>query len=276
MTAIPPDVLDALGQLNAHARAMCGGGKRAVYAYKALAARLLAEAGALNATTVDVLVKCHGCDGTATFRYWDGRSGGPCRTCNRRGYIRLQFVVTSHDERSWHHPWQHGGRGILQAAWRAVRIDWIEADRYAAILGDGTPWPITWHDPGDWQPNRPVERLPGETAVELLNVVERWVLSLPDRLSWNARHYMPRYTIDLGHIGSCCYNCGAPDVSLWCGKTRSRSRLQWAEPLCATCNQIEPKVWPDELRDDELSPAVLEWLASPLRQGQMSNEDVWS
>ena len=214
---VPEPVLAALDRLNGHARAH-GCGRRAIYSYKTMAALALARAGEMTVRSVKVAADCLSCGGTGLWRDCLGDGlvrHANCRKCARTGKVTLRFVETTSGPRVWHHPAVGPGYDILRAAWRIK--DWRFADdgRDIAILDDGTEREQVWEPAGDWQPNRPGERLEGEAAAALLNIVEDWVVEVSPAIlpsPWmkeSALCEMRDYSLRLPRDGAerCC-KCG--------------------------------------------------------------------
>lgn len=280
MAAVPPDVLAALGRLNAHARGCRGpwNPSSAIYAYKTLAAHLAIDAGEAQVRFVRCTVKC-GCD-NGWFCYDCPDDRRRCRYCDGRGTRTLRFTETALSGGKetpfvWHHPWE--GRS-------PPGYDLGHAFVSRGVVGRVDLWTdaIEWQDAGDWGPRLPpVTLLLGELA-ELLNKVEDWIDAAPasSALRWRWQHakdclaqhkhrriigpHSHAYQLDLGEVPGCCI-CGER------GDTAGGWRYGCATPLfhwtlvaCKTHGKTDhPQIVnrdlapPDELIVGPLRP----WLA---------------
>jgi len=267
---IPAPVLAALDRLNSHARAY-GCGKDAIYAYKTLAALMLAEAGDLQTRPVAVMAKCNRCYGTGRWHNYGHDTGERCRTCGATGYVHLRFVETRVDAFTWHHPfeWHHpydgDGRCIFIAARKLTDCGYRAADRSLVIVDrDGVESIIPFESPGDWTPNRSGSRLEGEAAAEQLNLVEDWIDTVhPDpSLMWraeSARSKLRDYALDIGRIGGTCHYCGSTEIA--CGQGHLPGLLHWSVPTCREHSRMPVADWDSTLPDAALTPQVERWLA---------------
>lgn len=272
---IPHDVASALSRLNEHARAY-GCGRDAVYAYKALAALLAAIAGQANVRPVAMMARCLSCDGTGKFvdRY-EGPTNDPCRKCSRRGYVHLRFVETTIQGQAWHHPWERSGLDIFCAANGGATIEYLHVTRELNILRDGCePQRIGFGSLGDWRPNRPGEKLKGEDAAALLNLVEDWVLGLRDvdpALRWSqetAQRAVRGYSLELGRIGSTCHYCRCAEVTSGQGSMGyGKTPMIWSLPCCAAHAKMPHEQWDKVIPAAALTPEVSRWAA---RRGWVS------
>lgn len=265
MTAVPIHVLDALDMLNGHARAF-GSGSRAIYAYKTLAALNLAEAGDLAARPVFVDAPCRSCDGSGLFRHYDHHQNESVvrhenwRTCKRTGKVRLLFTETTFFGYCWHHPISSGGSEILRAAWRFL------IDQPMIIDGsqlDATPQPV-----GDWMPNRPAEQLTHRVALLLLNLVEEWLIALPETYEVRAvLRQMRGYSLRLDRHprdpeATLCCLCGQPVGEDSTAIGMLAYKLDWSEACCALCRAEQPFKFPKGPPPAHLiTPPLRRWLA---------------
>lgn len=274
-----PECLKALSRLNSHARAF-GFGKKAIYAYKTFIACAFAE----EARPVQVLVKCHHCNGTGTYRDWDGYDRGPCYRCTR-GVRTLRFIESRVGDMRWHHPMggDTDGGNVLNAAWDIVSVAYPQSGAAypdgLAKLADGTERPIIYEQAEGWGPRMPdAEKLPTDEACRLLNLVERALDDVPTGgrnpcIRWpreKALREIGRYQIDLARIEEGCHVCGATEkLTNCCSMSWGHGFVSFARPMCPTCHGIaSPHRWPAEPHADSLTPNVEAWLAHPLRQRQ--------
>lgn len=262
---VPHDVAAALSRLNEHARAH-GCGRDAIYAYKALAALLAAVAGQTNVRPVAMMAKCLSCDGTGKFidRH-DGPTNDPCRKCSRSGYVHLRFVETTIQGQAWHHPWERSGAEIFSAANGWATIRYLHVTREMEIEREGCEAQrIGFGSLGDWKPNQPGEKLKGEAAAALLNVVEDWVLGMrisTPRLHWpleTAQRATRGYQLEIGRIGTACHYCGSTDVSI--GQGHWGTLLHFSLPVCAAHERMSTERQDKMIPWAALTPEVRRWL----------------
>lgn len=265
-STIPSPVLSALDRLNNHAR-VHGSGRKAIYAYKSLAALLLAQSGELQVRPVGLMAKCLRCDGTGRFHRGGADTGERCRSCGATGYVHLRFCETTAGAIHWHHPWITDGQRIFEEATRPAAIEYEPATRSLLLTGgDGTTRELPFESPGDWRPNRPGERLVGEDAAALLNAIEDWIESMiPDNQSqrWHvesARNEMCRYALDLGWFGDTCHYCGAERGNGGQGHYAGRL-LHWAVYTCHEHAHMRLDQWDKTVPPAAaLTPEVMRWL----------------
>lgn len=260
------EILPALSRLNEHARAW-GFGKRAIYAYKTFVAAEFAT----SARPVFVMVRCHHCGGTGTYRDWGGEPRGPCHRCTK-GVATLRFVESTIGPYRWHHPAETSGHEVLDAAWGITTRRFLANGDEIATLADGTERPIIYAQAEGWGPNLPgAEKLTPDEACRLLNVVEDWLRDVPQMRPGNrwtlgrARSEITKYQIDLGRSGEgICCECGAGDPEHNC--VRIDGWLQYVRPMCTACHgPCDAPRWPREPHPLQLTANVLAWLARPER-----------
>ena len=269
---VPEPVLAALDRLNGHARAW-GCGRRAIYAYKTLAAIVAAQAGDAFALPVAVETRCTSCSGSGIYRgcyYPDDAT--PCRRCHRTGRVTLRFVETVIGAWRWHHPWPDSGIPVLRAAWKGERFSYDDDGVMALSLFAGGRRRVVWEDPGDWTPNRAGERLAADPAAALLNLVETWLEAVPppaDDHGWRkgeALRLLREYRLDLGQLPGPCCICGSEAVTHSLGfMPPTPPLLHWARPVCDGHRGLSPREWPSELPEQLLGPAVRAWIENPAR-----------
>lgn len=283
MPHLDASVIAALSRLNGHARAY-GCGKRAVYAYKTLAAALLAANGDVGVQLVRWTGPCGRCHGTGVYTFWEGGTA-PCRHC-ARGTVTLKFVETTlPDGVVWHHPFtpNDGGAEIAKAA----GVAWWDGERgrYTTANGDE---PIFWNVASNWTPRLPGERLnPDETAMAL-NTVEAWLLPIDfgrtgppydgphGRVAYwlasAAKREMRGYHLDLGRVGLVCWYCKSDEVT--CGLGRSGPPFSWSAPVCREHAERPVGQWPaaSELPAWMITPPLEEWRERHERIGFVPRE----
>ena len=272
----PQEVLAALDRLNGHARAW-GCGKSAIYTYKKLVALRMALAGEVVARPIAITVDCNRCGGTGLYWEQDPNWKTPCRSCGRRGKVRLEFVETTLAGYVWHHPYADAGIDILRAAWGIASFDY-EGDAAVAVLVDGQRRPIVYEAAGDWTPNRRGERLAADDAAHLLNTVEAWVAALPPIARGEPWWWLPEgamravrsYQLDLGRIEGPCYRCGRSDDLVDHGIGHVGRLLHFSLRICAACDKEQPRRWPGDgdVPAHALTPAIRAWLDNPARAGK--------
>lgn len=237
----------ALSRLNHHARSRGGRGtaRKAIYAYKSLAALELASEGKAALRFVKWTGKCNRCD-NGRFNHWSWGDGHyvSCRDCGGTGLRTLCFAETTlPDGLVWHHPFPSPGYDI---ACEAIGLHLDDKGDYRSR--DGAL--IGWGSPGFWEPNAPAEALERNNLVTLLNEVEDWVeahhgrsacswlykqakryLHLPDQKpAWDEPSYS--YQIDLGKAPGGCFVCGDDgDLDTICFG-RATPLFHWSLPVC--------------------------------------------
>lgn len=283
-SAVPLDVLDALGILNRYARerGTPSGLRRAIYDYKTLAATVLVKKGQAAVRFVRWTGKCNRCNnGRFTHWSWDDNYTVACRDCSGSGRRTLKFSETTlPDGQIWHHPWFTGnGRG-----WEIARLampSLILSDTGEYEDGEGNL--VEWHDPGEWAPNLPGEDLSRDELVVFLNFVEDWIESY-DGGGWVAkearahlcchqyRNCYPReprhdYTLDLGRAPGGCFVCDTDDDLAGFGYGRITPLFHWSLPVCRKHGEGPEKVpFPkDPPPDALLTPEILRWQARHAR-----------
>lgn len=264
MTVVPTDIVAALSLLNSHARAH-GCGKEAIYSYKLLAALLATTAGESSAKPVATLAKCHFCLGTGKFFcQYEGQTNERCRKCSATGRVLLRFIETEIAGHRWHHPWIGPGQTILYAALGNPTIEYEPADRTLNIAHkDGRRETMAFGDVGDWAPNAPGEKLTGERAAELLNLVEDWVLAtryVDPSIRWrleSAQRAVTDYSLDLGRIGEACHYCRAAETTI--GQGHYGKPFKWSVHCCAAHERMPVDQWDNTVPAAGLTPAVLKW-----------------
>jgi hypothetical protein len=279
MSAIDAPVLAALDRLNGHARAD-GSGRRSIYAHKTLAALVLAQAGELTARPVEVEARCHNCAGTGLWGDWHVHKGQlvayhvSCQRCARKGTVRLRFIESRHGERVWHHPAAGDGYEILRAAWRIKDTIRGDGDLHVYVLEGGTERPVgVYEGVADWQPHRPGEKLIGDAAAELLNLVEQWAVGVAPSAAgspWPRERAISEarsYSLEIGRTADRCCQCGAVIDHIYdlAGYPHNlgflRYRLRWSERCCQVCYAVKPFRWPEKPPPAELvGPHVAAWL----------------
>lgn len=271
--AIP---IAAISRLNMHARSrgvFFGAERWAIYAYKTLAALILALDGVATLRFVRWQGKCVHCD-NGRFHHWEWEDGRTvaCRDCRGTGTRTLEFTETTlPGGHVWHHPWQGRvtpGRDIALAV---HGLTWV--DGVAHRTDDGTV--LQWCDPGEWHPLLPAAPLPLAGLVPLLNEVEDWVevAPIPPGTPWlreAAQRYLRQrkhrgvlgdpdhgYRLDLGRAPGGCVFCGATDIAIRYG--RISPLFHWSLPVCAVHRgQPHPTDPPPE---SLITPDIRRWLA---------------
>ena len=277
-TTIRSNVLTAIGRLNTHARSSGGYPQRsAIYAYKTLAALMLAVDGGASLRLIKWTGKCNRChDGR--FSHWEWNDGYTvaCRDCAGTGRRTLRFTETTlPDGQVWHHPWEGPtmpGRDIARAA---VGLTLQDDGEYRT--GDGAI--LVWEEPGAWHPLLPANPLSLGHLVDHLNEVEDWVEAQPDRprgqefwWKWEAaKRYLqqtahPRvlgepshgYILELGRAPGGCFVCDdESDLDTICFG-RMTPLLHWRLPVCKVHrNSPHPKDPPPAAM---ITPAIRRWL----------------
>jgi hypothetical protein len=277
---IPFDVAIAIGRLNKHARAY-GCGKRAIYAYKALASGLAIIDGVATVMLRQWTGPCHGCAGTGKHLDSYGERFPHCRRCSSSGRVTLKFVevaLPSFTGQVWHHPFENGaGWDLAQlaraATWDGHRGRWVDEK--------GSD-PVFWNITDGWSPKQPGERLEPDDAARLLNIVEAWALALPspfgseDPIRWlrlRATDMMRGYVLDLGRLDGPCYRCGSADVVVGLGHVGPP--FDFATPACRTHERCPIAEWPSCLPESALTPALVEWRDRHVGLGFEREERHW-
>ena len=269
MTSGVDTILADLWRLNTHARAVGGGARDAIYAYKEAATWALIVEGRAGVRPVRWRGPCGKCDGTGRFTFWDG-GDAPCRGCRATGTTALRFAeIALPDGQVWHHPWSKYrggfiGYSMLEHAFRGERGDlWYEE--------------IDWVEATDWSPRQPGQRLDGDAFVEAVNRVESWVLAavndraLDRKVYWrlhDARREMMRYPLIVTHRApDACFRCGAeaPLESVRIGASGAWP-LQWSARICTPCyanwkESDKAGQWPDALPAGCLSEDIDLWVS---------------
>lgn len=273
--------ISAISRLNGHARAIGGWGseRNAIYAYKTLAALILALDGSASLRFIRWRGACNRCT-NGRYQHWDWDDGYTvrCRDCGGTGRRTLHFTETTMaDGHAWHHPWQgrtSPGRDIAFAALGLEHVD--NADDWYTYRTAGGQL-IEWRDPGEWRPNQRTERLPIAEVVPLLNQVEDWVESAeqPAGAYWVWKHARQclcqqkhryvigenshSYRLDLGQAPGGCFVCGAPAVTRY---GRLTSLFHWSLPVCKRHSDGPDKVpFPKAPPPDALiTPDIRRWL----------------
>lgn len=271
MSAVPESVLMALDVLNGHARAH-GCGKRAIYAYKSLAALMMVKAGEMGVRRVEVVANCLTCGGSGLWRDWQSYRGEsvvyhePCRKCGRTGKVKLQFAETSGGGRTWHHPVGQRGFELIREGLRIASWKYPNEGPAICVLEDGTEIPEIWESAGEWLPNQPGKVLEPDRAAEMLCIVEHWVLTgerCTGQLGWfrdTALREMKNYSLKLKRLDEPCWQCGSePATHHYAGTGRDLGRLDFSRCVCDACAEIKPTVWPTEPSPAMLTPAVVRW-----------------
>ena len=266
--------LAALGKLNTHARSPAGHHQRdAIYAYKTLAATMLAVTKDAKLRFVKWTGKCSMCtNGRFTHWSWDDGYTVACRDCGGTSIRTLRFTETKlPDGQVWHHPWNGRtmpGHTIAQAVGISMN------DRGEYQHPDGSP--VEWSDPGEWRPLLPAKPLPLDELVEALNEVEDWIDSATERpglwYTWeSARRYLRSrrhagiigapshaYSLDLGRAPGGCFVCGTESDLDSIAFGRIMPLFHWSLPVCkAHRNSPHPK---DPPPDAMLTPAIRRWM----------------
>jgi hypothetical protein len=256
-TPVTADLVRALGRLNGHARAY-GNGKRAIYAYKMLAAAVALTLDGAKAELVQWTGQCGHCGGTGRYVDSYGEKWPHCRQCASTGTVTLKFVETVlFDGQVWHHPWKYdSGIELAEIAgivkWDGHSAGWIPRE------------PVFWNVGGGWAPQQPGERLVPDEAADLLNTVEAWVLAsvLPqgDKLHWireRALREMRGYVLDLGRVGLRCWYCESPEIHVGLG--RPGPPFAWSAAVCREHSNLSPAEWPNVLPEWMMTPPLVEW-----------------
>jgi hypothetical protein len=268
---IDDTVISALCRLNGHARAY-GCGKRAIYAYKTLAAAMLASRGEIAVRLVEWVGPCGRCSGTGIYQGWYGPGDkAPCRHC-RRGTVTLRFVETTFpDGVVWHHPFEtDSGWNIARAAGAAIWTD--------NVYRDGNGREVCWKPvTSAWTPRLKSERLTPDDAAQALNTVEAWLLNAPfehrsagtddvaQELYWlakTARREMRGYHLDIGRVyrdGLACWYCDRAEIV--CGLGRCGPPFSWSAPVCVDHSHLPVEQWPakDDLPAWAITPPLSAW-----------------
>lgn len=271
MTA-PAVPIAALSRLNAHARAPSSSNERdAIYAYKTLAALILAAEGAASLRFVRWRGKCVYCD-KGRYHHWDWEPGYTvaCRDCGGSGVRVLRFTETTlPGGHVWHHPWNGRTLPGLYIARAAAGAELQDDGEYR--LRDGSL--LEWQDPGEWRPMLPAERLPLAELVALLNQVEDWVDIAPPSFGWprdRALNFLRQrrhtgvigdpshgYRLDLGRAGGGCFVCGdAANIVIHFG--RMTPLFHWSLPVCVAHRDAPHPTDPPPA--SLITPEVRRWL----------------
>ncbi|MGY3482323.1 hypothetical protein ACVW1C_000206 [Bradyrhizobium sp. USDA 4011] len=261
---MPSEVVTALSLLNCHARDH-GCGRDAIYHHKGLVAMTYAAVGQANARPVGVMAKCHNCFGTRKFYcQYNGQTEEWCRTCARTGYVFLRFTETTIQGHGWHHPWVTVGEEIYRKSSAATATQYDAATRSLWVTKpDQQPKNIAFGSVGDWKPNIPGEKLVGERAAALLNLVEDWLFSdelrVEPALRWRleqAQRAAVEYSLALGSLGDRCHYCGDQSRS---GQGHYKKPFQWTVRCCEVHQKMDVATWDCAVPSTALTPAVLKW-----------------
>lgn len=264
-TTTPPEIAAALSLLNSHARAY-GCGRDFIYEAKSFAALLNAVAGKIEARPVAMMAKCHYCSGTGKFiSHYDGPTNDPCYRCSHTGYVHLRFVETVIEGQHWHHPWERQGSEIYRASLGWPAVEYLHVTRELSIKREGyEPERVRFASLGEWKPNSPGEKLYGELAATLLNLVEDWLFSIrdvPSVLRWrleSAQQRSREYNLDLGRrLGDGCHYCGRSDVAI--GQAHVVKPFEWSVGCCSYHSDLPVDQWDKAVPKAALTPQVLRW-----------------
>lgn len=283
---IPPDVLAALGRLNAHARSpSCGRLRRVIYDYKELATFVLVGQGTASVRLVSWAGPCNRCtDGWFTHWDWDDGHKVRCRDCGGSGRQTLRFTEAAlPDGQAWHHPWFRGNARGYEIARHAIPGLHIPADAGSALdYCDGDGNRIEWHDAGEWRPNLPGMEIASDDLVALLNLVEDWVEAFSGPVTsqsyWvhsAAKRHLCRqshrgvtgepshsYALDLGQAPGGCFVCGSDDLAGY-RYGQVTALFHWTLPVCRRHGEGPEKVPhpKDQPPAEFMTPGILRWKA---------------
>jgi hypothetical protein len=219
--------------------------RHVIYYLKTRAIRAMAALpDVVHHSRVYTLTKCRRCDGSGTWRSWDGERKGPCRRCAGKGWVVLHFIETA-----------------FSLPRRSELFRWMSYPEY-----------LTWHMPVDewwrvklpidrdynkgfpvetsWQPNQPGTELSIEDAAGCLNTAETYFRERPGPRRWSddfGSGEVDDFAYQL-HVGrteeGVCVVCGArttPEAAaeanwVWCGATHRHVRS--TSLACGQCHQV--------------------------------------